>query len=164
MPEQRQARSGLQYFQSLLLFARAFFALADSGADRFSWFGQPTGFAAEVESRGLAFVVLEGIDHDRVLALEGTSQQLFAERILDSLLDRTTQRTSTVVEVAALLDQEFLGIVGQIDDQAAFEQSLADLGQLEIDDTPLRSSLVRCRKMIVSSKRFRNSGRNTRSI
>ena len=54
-------------------------------------------------------------------------QQFLGQRIFDAVLDRATQRTSTVVEVRALLDQELLGVVGQLEAQAAFEQSLADL-------------------------------------
>ena len=33
--------------------------------------------------------------------------------IFDSILDRTTQRTSTVVQIRSLLDQELLGGIGQ---------------------------------------------------
>ena len=113
------------------------FAALDAGGctDRF---GRRDVFAVlttEDKRIGFTLVVLDGIDHDRVLAFEGTAEQFFAERIFDALFDRTTQRTSTVIEVAALLDQELFGVVGQTPDvKPRSSKSFADLGQFEIDD------------------------------
>jgi hypothetical protein len=80
-----------------------------------------------------AFFLLHG-DADRVLALEVAAKELFAERVFDVLLDRTTQRAGAEVGVRALLDQELLGVVGQLQLQAVVVRRLVTLLQLELDD------------------------------
>src|SRR5690606_23612505 len=69
-----------------------------------------------------------------VLALERTAKDVFAERIFDVLLDCTTQRAGTEVGVGPFLDEELLGVVGQLQRQAVVDQALAHLVQLKFDD------------------------------
>src|SRR5215213_1788592 len=49
------------------------------------------------------------LDLDQVLACELALQQLLSQRIFDKCLDRPAKRTSTVIGVRALLDEELFG-------------------------------------------------------
>jgi hypothetical protein len=68
-----------------------------SGGDRRLGFLDILRGPHEVES----FLVAHFLDRhrDRVLALELALEELFRERILDEVLDGTTERSGTVVEV-----------------------------------------------------------------
>ena len=113
----------------------------------------------------LVVAVPDDIDHDFVLALEFAAQQFFGERIFDAAFDRAAQRAGTVVEaLAAFLDQEFLGVVGQPQLDSRDRPAGSARSTSSMSMTSFRSSVVKCRKMITSSRRLRNSGRNTRSM
>jgi len=60
-------------------------------------------FGFEVQACHLAVVIFEDVDNDRVFPFEGAFEQFLGERVFDALLDRTTQRTCTVIQVATLL-------------------------------------------------------------
>ena len=68
------------------------------------------------------------------LPCELALEQFLGQRIFDEVLDRPTQRPGAEVGVRALLDQELLGFVGELELQALLLEPLADLAQLEIDD------------------------------
>ena len=55
--------------------------------------------AFEVEPAGLVFVVLDGIDNDRVLALELALEQFLTQRVLDIILDGPAERPRTEIGV-----------------------------------------------------------------
>ena len=73
-------------------------------------------------------------DADQVFALEVAAKNLFGERILNVLLDRTTKGTGAEVRVRSLLDQELLGFGRDLDLQAMVGQTTRHLPQLELDN------------------------------
>src|SRR6478672_1243557 len=65
----------------------------------------------------LAFLlrVRLGVDHDRLAGAELLPQDLLRHRVLDQALDGTAQRPGTERRVVALLREEVLGAVRQLD-------------------------------------------------
>ena len=98
------------------------------------------------------------------LPLERAAEQLLGERVLEEVLDRPAQRPGAEVGVGALLDQELLGLVGQHELQAAAPCSRLRTFASSMSMICFRSSFVRRRKTMMSSRRLRNSGRKYRSI
>ena len=77
---------------------------------------------------------IEHFHGDQVLAVECAAQQLFGERVFDPLLDGAAQRASPIIQVAAFVDDEFLGLVGEEQLHSLFVQAFAHLGQFNLDD------------------------------
>src|SRR6056297_764450 len=69
------------------------------GADRFGWTDFFAVLSVEVQTNDFVFVILDSSHDDRVHAFKSTTQQFFAQRILDPLLDRSTQGACPVIEV-----------------------------------------------------------------
>ena len=59
---------------------------------------------------------------------------MFRERILDVTLHRAAHRTSTVVRVVALLDEEFLGLLVELQVDVLYSKTPHDGVDFEIDD------------------------------
>src|SRR3954447_16758325 len=73
-------------------------------------------------------------DHDRGPRRQLGPQDEVRERVLDVALDRATQRTRPHRRVPALVDQEVLGRLGELELQLALGQRLADAAQEQLDD------------------------------
>ena len=72
--------------------------------------------------------------HDNViLAFENALEQFFRKRVFDALSDRTAERPGSVIRVVALIDDELLGIVFQLEAKTALGQPLADFGKFDVD-------------------------------
>ena len=100
---------------------------------------------------------------DQVFALEVAAQDFFAERVFDMLLDRATQRSGAEVGMGALLQQELLGVLSEIDLEAVVGQRLVTFFS-SISITISRLDRLSGRKTTTSYRRPMNSGRKFRSI
>src|SRR6202521_2324352 len=88
----------------------------------------------------LELVLAFDIDQDRVTASDLAAQQMFRQLVLDPARDDASQWTSAIDPVIALLGQEFLGGVRDLDRYLHLDQVLGQLLQLQVDDLPdLRS-------------------------
>src|SRR4051812_8826993 len=74
------------------------------------------------------------LDHDGRAGRELRPQHEVRERVLDVALDRPAERTGTHGRVPALLDEQVLGVLGELQLQLALRERLADAAQEELDD------------------------------
>ena len=84
-------------------------------ANRF-WLG--LAFHPTIEGKLLLVADLLDAHTNHLLAVELALEQFLGQRIFDERLDRPTQRPRTVVGVRALLDEELLGVVAELERQA----------------------------------------------
>src|SRR4051812_38072442 len=74
------------------------------------------------------------LDHDGRAGGELRAQDEVRERVLDVALDRAAQGTGAHGRVPALLDEQLLGRLGELQLQLALRQRRADAAQEELDD------------------------------
>src|ERR1700750_1264070 len=74
------------------------------------------------------------LDHDRRACPQLAAEDEVRERVLDVALDRPAERAGAHGRVPALLDQEVLGVLGELQLQLALRERLADAAQEELDD------------------------------
>ncbi len=79
-------------------------------------------------------VVAFGVDDDRLAGLELLPEDLLRERVLDHALDRPPQRTSAELRVVALLGEQQLGLVRELEVEALPGQLLDDPLDQQVDD------------------------------
>src|SRR4051812_11498739 len=85
--------------------------------------------------RHLGVGALRGaLDHDGRARRELRPQDEVRQRVLDVALDRATERAGAHGRVPPLLDEQVLGVLGQLQLQLAVRQRLADAAQEELDD------------------------------
>ena len=102
-------------------------------------------------------VVLD-VDEDDLAGAELLEQQPLGERVLDQALDGPAQRPGAQLRVVALVGEEVLGLLGELEAQA-LALELALTRSIIRSTIWVTSSLVSSWKTMVSSMRFRNSGR-----
>src|SRR3972149_1064433 len=103
-----------------------------SGTDRL-FHRHRLAFRSAVEDQLLLVADLLDLDLDQALAGEFALQELLGERVFDGRFDRPPQRPGAEIGVRALLDQELLGFVGELERDALFQQPLAGFSQFQID-------------------------------
>src|SRR4051812_775423 len=74
------------------------------------------------------------LDHDGRARRELGPQHEVGQRVLDVALDRPAKRAGAHRWVPALLDEQVLGVLGELELQFALRQRLADAAQEELDD------------------------------
>src|SRR4051794_11600735 len=85
--------------------------------------------------RHLGIVALGGaVHHDRAARRQLRPQDEVRERVLDVALDRPAQRPGAHGRVPALVDQEVLGVLAELELELAVRERLADAPQEELDD------------------------------
>src|SRR4051794_12840849 len=85
--------------------------------------------------RHLGIVALGGaVHHDRAARRQLRPQDEVRERVLDVALDRPAQRPGAHGRVPALVDQEVLGVLAELELELALRQRRADAAQEELDD------------------------------
>ncbi len=95
--------------------------------------GRPqVGVKPGIEAEVFLFPSGHRVDGHRVLPFEIASQQFFRERIFDELLNGPTERTSPVVQVRTLLDQEFLRLITEGQGDTLLGQPLTNLGEFDV--------------------------------
>ena len=112
--------------------------------------GRLGGLDVEVE------VVVADADGDAGVLGELLAEQLLGEGVLDVLLDGAAEGPGAELGAVALLDEEALGLGGELDGVAPLADALGDAAELDVHD-------LSGRKTMVSSSRLRNSGRKWRS-
>ncbi len=86
------------------------------------------------EGEGLGVALALGVhDHD-VTGAQLAEEDLLRQRVLDLALDRATQRTRAQHRVVALLGQQLLGGLGQLDAHVPVLEALVDLADHQVDD------------------------------
>ncbi len=99
-----------------------------------------------------------GADDDDLAGAELLVEQTLRQGVLDEALDGATQRSGAERGVVALVGDEALGGRGELDADALAFELLLGAGDHEVDDLG-DLGLVSSWNTIVSSMRFRNSGR-----
>ena len=80
------------------------------------------------------FTISGGVDEDGVTAVELAAQQVLGQLVLDEVLDDAAQRAGAVDLVVALLAQDVLGRLGDLDGDGLFLELLDHRLQLQVDD------------------------------
>ena len=97
-----------------------FFAVISIAANAYSnrlrfrrFFGGRNKFSNELQALDFAGIVSNSINHNSIFALEASLKQFLGKRILNVVLQRSSERSGTVIQVGTLLDQELFGFAGK---------------------------------------------------
>ena len=101
------------------------------------------------------------VDEDRRAGLELAAEHEVRERVLDEALDRAAQRPGAHRRVVALVDEQLLRLVGQLDLGLVLGHLLLEAGAACRSTIVRISSRVSLWKTMTSSIRFSSSGRKT---
>src|SRR5215216_627984 len=74
------------------------------------------------------------IDDDGVALLKLALEHLERQRVQHAALDRALERAGAVDRVVALLDEQVLGGVGELERDLALAQAAHEAGELDLDD------------------------------
>ena len=92
------------------------------------------GAAGDDRDVDLVLGLALAVDQDRRAGLELAAEHEVGERILDEALDRAAQRAGAHRRVVALLDQQLLRLLGELDAGLVLAHLLAQALQHQVDD------------------------------